>query len=109
MLIGIVFLLAIITAMKRMEQAAGNEDVVFRIGGDEFMILTNSMDEGYAKSICEEIISHNEEPISWEGKEIPLTMYVKIVRYDGGTTLRYSEFFTMLQNELSEEFKRQYS
>ncbi len=101
--------LAIITAMKRMEQASGDEDIVFRIGGDEFVILTNSKDEDYARSICEKIISHNEEVISWNGQKIPLSLYVKLVRYEGGTALRYSEFFTMLQNELSEEFKNQYS
>jgi AraC family transcriptional regulator len=100
--------LAIITAMKRMEQASGDEDIVFRIGGDEFVILTNSKDEDYAKSICEKIINHNEEVISWNGQEIPLSLYVKLVRYEDGTALRYSEFFTMLQNELSEEFKNQY-
>ena len=101
--------LAIITAMKRMEQAAGPEDIVFRIGGDEFVILTNSADEDYAKSTCEEILSHNDECISWDGKEIPLTLYVKAVRYEGGTTLRYADLFTMLHSELSEEFKRQSS
>ncbi len=100
--------LAIITAMKRMEQAAGDEDIVFRIGGDEFVILTNSSDENYARGVCEEIIGHNEEPISWEGKEIPLSLYVKVVRYEGGTALRYAEFFAMLQNELSNEDKRTY-
>ncbi len=99
--------LAIITAMKRMEQAAGDEDIVFRIGGDEFVILTSSSDENYARNIGEDILGHNEEVILWEGKEIPLSLYVIIVRYEGGTALRYSEFFTMLQNELSEERKRQ--
>ena len=101
--------LAIITAMKRMEQAAGPEDIVFRIGGDEFVILTNSSDEDYAKSTCEEILRHNDECISCDGKEIPLTLYVKAVRYEGGTTLRYADLFTMLHSELSEEFKRQSS
>lgn len=99
--------LAIITAMKRMEQASGPEDVVFRIGGDEFVILTASQDEDYAKGICSEILSHNKECITWEGKNIPLSLYVKALRYEGGTLLRYSDFFTMLQNELSEGFKRQ--
>ena len=99
--------LAIISAMKRMEQAAGPEDVVFRIGGDEFVILTDSTDEAYAKKLCEEIVSHNDEYISWDGNEIPLTLYVKAVRYEGGSALRYSDFFTMLHSEISEEFKRQ--
>ena len=99
--------LAIISAMKRMEQAAGPEDVVFRIGGDEFVILTDSTDEAYAKKLCGEIVSHNDERISWDGNEIPLTLYVKAVRYEGGSALRYSDFFTMLHSEITEEFKRQ--
>ena len=99
--------LAIISAMKRMEQAAGPEDIVFRIGGDEFVILTDSTDEAYAKKLCGEIVSHNDECISWDGNEIPLTLYVKAVRYEGGSALRYSDFFTMLHSELSEDFKRQ--
>lgn len=99
--------LAIITAMKRMENAAGNEDVVFRIGGDEFVILTNSEDEKYAKALCEDILSHNNECIEWDNQEIPLSMYVKAVCFDINGGLRYSEFFTMLHSELSEDFKRQ--
>ncbi len=99
--------LAIISAMKRMEQAAGPEDIVFRIGGDEFVILTDSTDEAYAKKLCGEIVNHNDECISWDGNEIPLTLYVKAVRYEGGSALRYSDFFTMLHSEISEEFKRQ--
>ena len=100
--------LAIITSMKRMEQAAGPDDIVFRIGGDEFVILTNSSDEKYAGRVCSEILSHNNECISWEGREIPLSLYVKALLYEGGTTLRYSDFFTMLHNELGEEFKTHY-
>ena len=99
--------LAIITSLKRMEQAAGQQDIVFRIGGDEFVILTDSTDEAYAKKLCGEIVSHNDEYISWDGNEIPLTLYVKAVRYEGGSALRYSDFFTMLHSEISEEFKRQ--
>lgn len=97
--------LAIITAMKRMENAAGEDDVVFRIGGDEFVILTNSKDEEYAKAMCDEILSHNKECIEWENKAIPLSMYAKAVRFDSDGALRYSEFFSMLHKEISDEFK----
>lgn len=99
--------LAIITAMKRMENAAGEEDIVFRIGGDEFVILTNSTDEEYVQRICEGILNHNKECIVWENQEIPLTLYVKAVKLNINSNLRYSELFTMLHNELSEEYKRQ--
>ena len=99
--------LAIITAMNRMEDAAGPEDIVFRIGGDEFVLLTDSKDEKYAKAICDEILSHNNEPIVWEGTEIPLSMYIKAVSCDSNGALRYSEFFSKLHSELSDEFKHQ--
>ena len=101
--------LAIITAMKRMENAAGKEDVVFRVGGDEFVILTDTNDETYAKNVCEEILSHNGEIITWEGHDIPLSLYVKAVLYDGSTNLKYSEFFTMIHSELSNEFKKEFN
>lgn len=97
--------LAIITAMNRMEGAAGENDIVFRIGGDEFVILTDSTDEEYAKNMCKDILSHNKECITWENREIPLSLYVKAVQYDTQGALRYSEFFSMLHSELSREFK----
>lgn len=98
--------LAIITAMNRMENAAGEEDIVFRIGGDEFVIITNSEDGAYARKICEDIVSHNKECIVWENQSIPLSLYVKAVKLNVGRALRYSELFTMLHNEISEEYKR---
>lgn len=99
--------LAIITAMKRMENAAGEEDIVFRIGGDEFVILTNSTEEEYALGICSDILSHNGECIVWENRNIPLSMYAKAVKLDGNGNLRYAELFTKLHSELSEAYKKQ--
>ena len=97
----------IITVSEAIRTISEKDDISARIGGDEFVILTDSSDENYARNIGEDILGHNEEVILWEGKEIPLSLYVRIVRYEGGTALRYSEFFTMLHNELSEERKRQ--
>lgn len=98
--------LAIITAMRRMENASGENDVVFRIGGDEFVILTNTDDEEYAKAVCREILSHNEECIVWENREIPLSLHIKAVQFNSDGAIRYSEFFSMLHNELSVGLKR---
>lgn len=99
--------LAIITAMKRMENAAGEDDIVFRVGGDEFVILTNSTEAEYANGIVDEILSHNGEIIVWENNEIPLSMYAKCFRLEETNNIRYSELFTKIQDEISEDFKRQ--
>lgn len=47
--------LAILEQMRRMTAASGKEDLVFRIGGDEFCILTDSSDPAYAEQIAASI------------------------------------------------------
>lgn len=87
--------LAIIEMMNRMNNAAGPDDMVFRIGGDEFCILTNDTSIEYANSIAEEILKHNQETFQYENKQIPLTLYAVTTKFKG-TTLKYDELFTEL-------------
>ena len=58
--------LAIIEAMERMQKEAGEEDLVFRIGSDEFVMLTNSEVITYAEQICERIRSYNGQTFDFE-------------------------------------------
>lgn len=93
--------LAILEAMHRMEDAAGEEDVVFRIGGDEFVILTDSEDAAYAENVAKTIREKNGQPVLFEGREIPLSLHVGITKYEG-RNIRYSELFTKLHNAIRE-------
>lgn len=93
--------LAILETMKRMENAAGPEDIVFRIGGDEFVILTDSADITYAESICERVKEHDGETFAFEDKEIPLYLYVTPVKFES-SNLRYSELFMHLHEAINE-------
>lgn len=43
--------MAIVEALRRVQEAAGENDVVFRIGGDEFALLTDSGAKEYADSL----------------------------------------------------------
>lgn len=87
--------LAILEAMTRMVNASGDEDVVFRIGGDEFTLLTDSTDISYAQGIAEKIKELNGQPISFEGTEIPLSLHIGITQFKQ-KPLRYNELFTEL-------------
>ena len=91
--------IAILTALKRLEAACGDDDIVFRIGGDEFVALTNSENKDYTDKIVNEILSHNGEPFNYQEKEIPLTLYVTSYKIEE-KTLRYSELFTTMQRKL---------
>ena len=91
--------LAIIESMRRMDAVAGEEDVVFRIGGDEFVLLTNSAELSYARQIQEQILKFNGQTIEFENEQIPLSLYVGIVK-PNLSHLRYSELFAQLHRGL---------
>ena len=91
--------LAILTAMQRMTDAAGPSDLVFRIGGDEFCMLTASEDVSYADGIVKAILDRNNECISFEGRDIPLMLYAGTVKLDLAH-MKYDALFTGLHNAL---------
>lgn len=91
--------LAIITALTRLEQATCEDDIVFRVGGDEFVALTSSKDKAYADKIVTEVLSHNGECIKYGEMEIPLNLYATSYRFDG-EHIRYSELFAQIQGNI---------
>jgi diguanylate cyclase (GGDEF) domain len=93
--------LAILEASKRMEKVAGADDIVFRIGGDEFVLLTNSKDIAYASDIADNILKMNGQPFMYEGNEIPLSVYAGVTRFNG-CGLKYDELFISLHNTIKE-------
>lgn len=93
--------IAILESMGRMQKEAGDEDIVFRIGGDEFVILTNSEDIKYAEDIAERIKSYNGQPIIYEDKEIPLRLHIAIVKFETDH-LRYKDLFARLHETIME-------
>ncbi|MBO4460586.1 MAG: helix-turn-helix domain-containing protein [Clostridiales bacterium] len=93
--------LAIVESMRRLEDVAGENDIVFRIGGDEFVILTDSPDEKEALDKMEKILKRNGECINFEGQDIPLSLYGCIVRL-GRKTEHYNELFTALWEAINE-------
>lgn len=93
--------IAILESMNRMQKEAGDEDIVFRIGGDEFVILTNSDDIKYAENIAERIKAYNGQPIMFEGEEIPLRLHIAIVKFETDH-LRYKDLYAGLHEAIME-------
>ncbi|MBQ9118495.1 MAG: helix-turn-helix domain-containing protein [Lachnospiraceae bacterium] len=93
--------LAILECMNRMNQAAGAEDIVFRIGGDEFVMLTNSTDITYAEKIAESILAQNGQTFDYEGQAIPLNLYAGITKLQSNS-LKYDALFAHLHTALKD-------
>ncbi len=93
--------MAILEALRRMEAEAAAEDVIFRIGGDEFALLTDSEDAVYAEGIAERIRANNGKPIVFEGKEIPLGLHIAVTKLSSGN-IRYKDLFEQLHNAIQE-------
>lgn len=93
--------IAIVESLNRMKREAGEDDIVFRIGGDEFVMLTASEDIAYAEDICEKIRAYNGQPIVYEGQEIPLNLHIGTAKFDGAQ-IRYKDLYTQLHNRILE-------
>ena len=92
--------LAILEQMRRMTAAAGEDDYVFRSGGDEFCILTANNERSYAEQISERIRNMNEQTFSYEDQEIPLSLYTAVVSLKECS--RYDEVFAGLHTAIKE-------
>ena len=92
--------LAILEQMRRMTAASDEEDIVFRIGGDEFCILTASSEAVYAERIADSIRSMNNQTFSYENQEIPLSLHVTTVSLK--ECQRYEEVFAGLHNAIKD-------
>lgn len=84
--------LAIIEAMRRLDEVATENDLVFRIGGDEFVLLTDSPDEDKANEKLDRLLAMNGNTINFEGKQIPLSLYACNIKLEKAD--HYNEMFS---------------
>lgn len=82
--------------LKRIDSEKSDDMIMFRIGGDEFVLLTGTADEETARAAAEKVLSHNGECISSGGNDIPVSMRFGMMKLETSRNLRYSELFTKL-------------
>ena len=93
--------IAIRASLQRIEEAADEDMLLLRIGGDEFLLATGSDDPAVADRVIGKVLGRNGEAVSWESKAIPLSLYaVKFLPKD--RTVRYGELFSEIAQALEE-------
>lgn len=93
--------LAILESMNRLNDAAGEDDLVFRIGGDEFVLLTASEDKAYADGLVEKILAKNGNTFRYEEMDIPLSLYAVASKLEL-KHVKYNEVFQQLHETIQE-------
>ncbi len=89
--------MAIAECLRRIDIESDNTMLPIRIGGDEFVLITDYENEAEAKAITEKILSHNGETITFRNNEIPVSLRGGILRIPEDT-LRYNELFGSFMN-----------
>ncbi|MBQ8200400.1 MAG: helix-turn-helix domain-containing protein [Clostridia bacterium] len=92
--------LVIAECLRRIDMAKGPDMVLFRIGGDEFVLLTGLTDQAQATALAQAITSHNGEPIVFEGQDIPVSLHSGVSQLDTAKRLNYINFFRTLDQSI---------
>ncbi len=74
--------------------------IPFRIGGDEYVLLTGLTDRAQAESIAARILADNGKSILWEGQEIPVGMHSGVAQLDTARHLNYAKLFRSLDSSI---------
>lgn len=97
--------IAIVESLRRIDHVAGDDMMTFRIGGDEFALITGSKDLSYVEDLSREVLSHNGEYVSWENQKIPLSLRAGIHQVPENN-LKYDDFYSGMHKAI-EECRRQ--
>lgn len=90
---------AILECIRRVDEKSSEEMLLFRIGGDEFVLVTGIYDIDEVKALAKEITSLDGLPIMYNGKEIPVSLHVGGIKLDY-KNLKYSDLFPEISNTI---------
>ena len=86
---------AILECLHRIDRECTDEMMMFRIGGDEFVMMTGLSDKAAVEALAKKILSHNGETVEHGGNTIPVSLRAGAVLLTSGR-LSYSELFAEL-------------
>ncbi len=92
--------LVIAECLRRIDEAREEGMILFRIGGDEYVLLSGLTDQAAAETLCARILQDNEKPIVWEGREIPVALHSGLSLLDTARRLNYAELFKALDSAI---------
>ncbi|MBQ8787719.1 MAG: helix-turn-helix domain-containing protein [Oscillospiraceae bacterium] len=84
--------IAIAECLRRIDEEADENMLPIRIGGDEFLLITDCDNEADAKAAADKILAHNGETVKYGDNEFEVSMRAGFVVIPNGN-LKYNELF----------------
>ncbi len=85
--------LAIAKCLLNMDEEAGENMLPIRIGGDEFVLITDTAELSEAEAAAERILAHNGETVKAGDTDVPVSMRAGYVIIPEKGNVRYNELF----------------
>lgn len=86
---------AIVECLRRLDENSSEDMLVFRIGGDEFALVTNLKDKEEVEQLASKILSFNGNTIEFENQQIEVSMRVGGIKINH-KNVKYNELFVRL-------------
>ena len=97
--------LAIAEVIKRLDEVSTEDMLEFRIGGDEFALITG-LDAEEAEKIAKRVTARNEEELEWEGHKFCVRLrYGLAVVPD--KRMKYDQLFTSMHDAIKQAIKEE--
>lgn len=87
---------AIRESLSRIEKACGDDMFMFRIGGDEYVLVTDCSEPEAVKSVALSVLSHNGETVDCDGAELPISLRAGAIKLTHDSCTKYSILFNEL-------------
>lgn len=96
---------ALLELMRRVEEACTEEDIFLRIGGDEFVVFTDSTSMEHAEDIVAKVTAQNGNTIHCGELEFPVNVHIGAFRNADRTHVNVKEMFTEIAGGIEEIHK----
>lgn len=93
---------ALLELMRRVESVCDEDDIFLRIGGDEFVVFTNSPDMKHANEIVEKISEKNGQKVTCDGTEFSVGVHIGALKSIYDTHVNTVEMFSEIAKGIKE-------
>lgn len=88
----------ILEGLRRVDEATQEDMMMFRIGGDEFVVVTNYKTRAEVGAFCEGLLAQNGNTIAFEGAQIPVSLRIGAMMLPvGDGALHFHKVFNHIQ------------